>query len=523
MYKVFIVEDEHLIRESLRKLLLSHSENYPISFAGEAADGELGLAAMLDVKPDILITDIRMPFMDGLTLAKEAKKILPWIKIILISGYDDFDYAKSAIQLGVEEYLLKPIKEMELQDTLTNVIAKLDTQKELTAPSAAQPNTFIFELQKNHFLNGLYKGELAVEDVISESQQFNRHLLGNKFTVLLATNKYDADFADYNRFSEYLTLLFGDDPAIIFSSISSEYIKFLVFQPDKQRLLEKCYQIANTLIHELEQDDTYDIVVAFGNVVERISEIKNAFQITEHLIQTYGNLRTEKIISYEDDILDGEVSPTNPFKLDIADKIARLDPTKIDELVHELSGTPHDKEERNRLYRFFVLIELVNLVQKKEIETAELSLEQLSNIEYLAAVANTLEQFQLVATPLITYLSNHKINAKMVKYQSVIQKALTFINQHFTDPDISLNTVADEVTLSPAHFSTIFSQAMEITFIDYLTNARLNHAKKLLKETDDRLGTIAFAIGYNDPNYFSYLFKKKIAISPKEYRNQVNQ
>lgn len=523
MYKVFIVEDEHLIRENLRKLLLSYSETYPISFAGEAADGELGLAAMLDVKPDILITDIRMPFMDGLTLAKEAKKSLPWIKVIFISGFDDFDYAKSAIQLGAEEYLLKPIKEEELQETLNNLITKLDSQKELTTTNNDQPNRFIFELQKNHFLNGIFKGELAVQDVIQESQHFNRNLLGNKFTVLLATNKYDADFADYNRFSDYLNLLFGEDPAIIFSSISSEYIKFLVFQPDKQQLLEKCYQIANTLIHELEQDDTYNIVVAFGNVVERISEIKQAFQITEHLIQTYGSLRTEKIISYEDDILDGEVSPTNPFKLDIADKIASLDPTKIETFIYELSGIPNDTEERNRLYRFFVLIELVNLVQKKEPHLREIDLVQLSNIEYLSAVATTIDQFQLLATSLVTHLNEHQINPKMVKYHSVIQKALTFIHHHFTDPDISLNTVANEVALSPAHFSTIFSQAMDITFIEYLTNARLNHAKKLLKETDDRLGTIAFAIGYNDPNYFSYLFKKKVSISPKEYRNQINQ
>lgn len=522
MYKVFIVEDEHLIRDNLRKLLLSYGDDYPISFAGEAADGELGLAAMLDVKPDILITDIRMPFMDGLTLAKEAKKILPWLKIIFISGYDDFEYAKTAIQLGAEEYLLKPIKERELQETLSQVIKKLDNQKELTSPNTNQPNNFIFELQKNHFLNGLYKGELGIQEVINESQHFNRTLLGNKFTVLLATNKYDANFADYNRFSEYLTLLFGDDPAILFSSISSEYIKFLVFQPDKHQLLEKCYQIANTLIHELEQDDTYEIVVAFGNVVERISEIKNAFQITEHLIQTYGNLRTEKIISYEDDILEGEVSPTNPFKLDLADKIASIAPTNIEELVHELAGIPDDTDERNRLYRFFILIELVNLVQKKEPQPTELDLEQLSNIEYLSAVAKTIEQFQALATPLITYLSVTKINPKMVKYHSVIQKALAFINQHFTDPDISLNTVADEVALSPAHFSTIFSQAMDVTFIDYLTNARLTYAKKLLKETDDRLGTIAFAIGYNDPNYFSYLFKKKVSISPKDYRNKPN-
>lgn len=519
MYKVFIVEDEHLIRDNLRKILISYTKSLPISFSGEAGDGELGLAAMLDLKPDILITDIRMPFMDGLTLAQEAKKIMPWLKIIFISGYDDFEYAKTAIKLGADEYLLKPIKEDELKNALIQVIEKLDSQKKISESTSADSPLFLNELQKNHFLNGIFHGELNVTEVIEETQQLKRNVMGQQYIVLLATNKYDANFEDYNQFSKYLNILFGDDPHIIFSSISAEYIKFLVFHQDKHQLLEKCYQIAHTLIHELEQEKTDKIVVAFGSVVERISEIKHSFQITEHLIQTYGKLRTEQIISYEDDIQNGEVSPTNPFKLDLADRLSSLDPNDIADLVTELAGIPGDTEERNRLYRFFVLIELVSLSRKKERLSGDPDLKHLSNIEYLASAAATVDNFQAVATPLIKDLTANKINPKMVKYRSVIQKALNYINQNFTDPDISLNSVAEEVALSPAHFSTIFSQAMDTTFIDYLTNARIELAKKLLKETDDRLGAIAFAIGYSDPNYFSYLFKKKVSVSPKKYRD----
>jgi len=99
MYKVFIVEDEHLIRDSLRNQLLYLAETHPLVFAGEASDGEMALASIMDVKPDILLTDIRMPFMDGLSLAKEVRKIFPWIRIIFISGFDDFDYARTAIQV----------------------------------------------------------------------------------------------------------------------------------------------------------------------------------------------------------------------------------------------------------------------------------------------------------------------------------------------------------------------------------------------------------------------------------------
>lgn len=125
MYKVFIVEDEHLIRDNLRHQIISLAEKYPIIYSNEAADGELALASILDIRPDIILTDIKMPFMDGLTFAKEAKKLLPLVRIIFISGFDDFDYAKTALQLQADDYLLKPIKNEDLEQTLIKVIAAL--------------------------------------------------------------------------------------------------------------------------------------------------------------------------------------------------------------------------------------------------------------------------------------------------------------------------------------------------------------------------------------------------------------
>lgn len=119
MYKVFIVEDEHRIRDSLRNQLLSLAETHPLIFSGKPPTAcEMALASIMDVKPDILLTDIRMPFMDGLSLAKEVRKIFPWIRIIFISGFDDFEYARTAIQVQADAYLLKPIKDTELIQTL---------------------------------------------------------------------------------------------------------------------------------------------------------------------------------------------------------------------------------------------------------------------------------------------------------------------------------------------------------------------------------------------------------------------
>lgn len=518
MYKVFIVEDEHLICDHLRKLLLSFKSDLPIRFAGEASDGEMGLAMMLDVKPDILITDIRMPFMNGLLLAKEAKKYFPWLRIIFISGFNDFDYAKTAIQLGVDEYLLKPIKKEELYFSLKKGIEKLESLKNTMIHPADYSQNFMIDIKKNHFLNGLFKGELSMQEFLEESQNFKRNFVGKKYTVLLATNKYDVKFADYYRFSEYLNYLFGNDEHLIFSSISSNYIKFLVSHSNKKSLLGKCYQLANTLIHELEKESTYEIVIAFRSVVERISEIKTSFIITEQLIHTHSNLRIDKVISYEDDIKDNSISSVNLFKVDLANKIASLKPENRNALIVELTGQTGETDERNRLYRFFILTELINLLQKRTNEQCPFNLDKLSNMDYLSSLSVSIDDYQALLTQLFDYLMTNQINPSMIKYKPIIQKALDYIEAHFNDPDISLHSVADEVSLSPSHFSTIFSQSMNCTFIEYLINQRISYAKKLLKETDDKLASITIDIGYNDPNYFSYLFKKKEKISPNEYR-----
>lgn len=121
---------------------------------------------------------------------------------------------------------------------------------------------------------------------------------------------------------------------------------------------------------------------------------------------------------------------------------------------------------------------------------------------------------------MIHYLIEVKIQPAMEKYQSVISHALKFINDSFADPDMSLNLVAEEAALSPSHFSTIFSQSLGKTFIEYLTDQRIHLAKTFLMTANKRLSEIANEVGYNDPNYFSFLFKKKQEVSPKKYREK---
>ncbi|WP_265455131.1 response regulator [Enterococcus sp. HY326] len=515
MYKVFIVEDEHLIRESLRQQVNDLAKKLPIEYLDEAADGELALSSILDLRPDIILTDIKMPFMDGLTFAKEARKLLPYVRLIFISGFDDFEYAKTAIQVQADDYLLKPIKSGELEEALSKAVKNLDQQKkQLEGPST--DSVIKIESQKNLLLNNLLSGTIAISDVVKQIEPFQKSLVGKKINVMLISNRDEHFLGDYTQYAEKLNFLYQTDPQIFFSSLSSRFIKLLIFDSNEKTILEKSYQVAQTLINELEVGSD-NLVVATGPIVERISDLPRSYRKAKDMLDSYGLIRVEKIMSYEDNLKEGELSPTNPFKIDLSQRLADLTEKEIPNFIAELS---QDQEtvERTRMFRFFILIELKGLIYRNEnIDPDEIDIE-LDNIELLTTAPNNQQAFQGVLANLLPQLLAKKGNPMMQKYQSVIQQALNYIKENFADPNISLKSVAEVVNLSAAHFSTIFSQSTGSTFIEYLTNQRIEKAKQLLLTTDLRLSDIAFEIGYNDPNYFSFLFKKKVEMSPKDYR-----
>lgn len=517
MYKVFIVEDEYLIRDSLRHHILELSETFPITYIGEAGDGEMALSSILDLKPDIILTDIRMPFMDGLTFAKEARKIFPWVRIVFISGFDDFDYTKEAIQIQVDDYLLKPIKKHDLENSIQTIITQLNEQKNKIIKEL-DSHILLTEVRKNHLLNGIYKGKIPISTAFEDFSNFNKNISGKKFAVLLATNKFNRDFNDYTIFSEHLKQLFDNDEALLFSSTSSRFIKFLVFESNKDTLLEKCYQIAHTLIHEFEVSSEDDMTVAIGPVVNRFSEIPLSYEKTKELINTHSPFHAEKIINYEDDIKELDVSSDFPLKINLDQEINMLTSDNKEDLIIKLTKD-HSNFERTRMMRFFTLTELNRLIEKKQF-TKDSTFNVNSTFDNMLSVSTDKIKFEQTIRSMIDYLSNSDTNPSMIKYRSVMMHALTFIDQNYTSHDISLNRVAKELYLSPTHFSTIFSQSMKQTFIDYLTEKRIDLAKNKIIQTNNKVSDIAFDVGYNDPNYFSFLFKKKQGLSPKEYRKK---
>ena len=183
--KVFLVEDEMVIRRGIKNSIDWEKEGY--IFCGEASDGELAYPMIIKEKPDILITDIRMPFMDGLELCKLVKKELPNIKILILSGYDEFDYAKEAIRLGVTEYLLKPISSGKLLEALNGVSESIRREKEdkdlvRKYMEEMRENT---EHEKQKFFEQMIAGNLSMADALETGKKYEMSLSAGMYNLLL--------------------------------------------------------------------------------------------------------------------------------------------------------------------------------------------------------------------------------------------------------------------------------------------------------------------------------------------------
>jgi len=200
-YKVFLVEDEIVAREGIRDNVDWRSAGF--EFCGEAPDGEIALPLIEKTQPDVIITDIKMPFMDGLQLSKVIREQMPWVKIIILSGHDEFEYAQSAIKLGVTEYLLKPINASEIQNVLKTVATTLDQESEERKNLKELQSQIkdILTLQRERLLLQLVVGGVSSTEAIEQCRQIGLDIIAQQYlVVLIKVHFYEDDgYVDFDR------------------------------------------------------------------------------------------------------------------------------------------------------------------------------------------------------------------------------------------------------------------------------------------------------------------------------------
>lgn len=521
MYKIFVVEDEPLIRQSLRTAI--ETSDGPYVFSGEAGDGEMALSMMMDLQPDILITDIKMPFMDGLELSRLATETLPWLKTIIVSGHDEFGYAQQAISIGVDQYLLKPIRQAELLKAVETTAASIEAEKKRGTLSSRYDEQDVEAALFRQLMHHVLFGDTPAARMLEEGKALGISLMHTLHQVVLVQLNGTPEAVRAAR--EHVLGRLGRDvmtPGIF--TVPSQ-LAFLVSADAPEALSEEAYTTLRIVLHDLEAGGV-ETVTVLSEPVERLSSVSDAYERADAMVRLAGHLYSGQIV----DLVDRTQVPavidagTGAFGARFAKKLQIADMDEIRAMLNEFLVSIDDAVLSSRIGRYQILLDIYNacLGVIGERETAESGASPIASILDLVEASLTREDFDAMCSSVLEQtVQARQHSTEASTRSSVIQQAVEFIEENYNNPDISLHLVSAHVGFSPAHFSMVFSQRMGRTFIDYLTGVRIDKAQELLRTTDKKLSSIAADVGYNEPNYFSYVFKKRVGMSPKEFRNRL--
>lgn len=534
--KVFLVEDEMVIRRGIKNSIDWEKEGY--IFCGEASDGELAYPMIIKEKPDILITDIRMPFMDGLELCKLVKKELPNIKILILSGYDEFDYAKEAIRLGVTEYLLKPISSGKLLEALNGVSESIRREKEdkdlvRKYMEEKRENT---EHEKQKFFEQMIAGNLSMADALETGKKYEMNLSAGMYNLLL----FRFTLGEENRKSG--ELLGEAEYAIEKLTERLEYVfefqrgvegwAFLLMADNEEQMSERVKELSKDLEEIMKNYSTIAYFGGIGQPVARLRELEESFREAERALAARFTMELNRIISVEDirmaqnvDTLDdieitsfGEIEKTRTMLEKFLNNGAE---DEIDEFVDVYINELPEENLKSVLMRQYIIMDayIVMMSFCEKIEGIEGEMQaQSEELKNSMKTIQTLEEIKNYIRMLLKKIIGVRDTISGRRYSDIIEIAKDQIRKTYMSDEISLNTIAAEVGMSPSYFSSIFSKEMGKTFVEYLTEIRMDRAKELLMCSSMKTSEIGYEVGYKDPHYFSYIFKKTQNCTPKEFR-----
>ncbi|MBO7484996.1 MAG: response regulator [Spirochaetaceae bacterium] len=526
MYKVFIVDDEVIVREGIRSKI--DWDNTEFELAGEAADGEIALSMIQDIKPDILITDIKMPFMDGLELARMVKKIQPWIRIIILSGHDEFEYAKKAISIGIDDYLLKPFTAEDVLASMRKATMQIDKErKQLSAMTEMKEALKTKErLVQKEFLSDLVHGISDMSSVMQKSQELQLDLIARYYKIFIT--KIETQSQSAKKIQDACSLLnsYADGwDGIIRFFLHKNRMVCIVKSNTREEIEEKVYSIAETIEHVIKTNSECTVITAIGTTVDHLSLLKESYEDAKKIIEISNYNNQNRIISSDDLQLNSdellELKENDP----LVDRLKYAGKNEISALIEESMLLIKKNPGQFQVFASYLLVDLIFAVSKLvenlggDIKTENPEILQRNFIEN--AVLDE-DNFRKKMESILNFAVEFRDSKMTGRYGDVILKAKEYIDKNYADQNTTLTTVAEVVCLSPNHFSTIFSQECKTTFIEYLTNVRIENAKRLIRETDMKGYDIAYECGFSDPHYFSYIFKKNTGLSPREFKGTIS-
>lgn len=523
MYRVMLVDDERPVLESMKKVI--DWESLGFSVCETAESGNQACEIMKKARFDLVITDVRMPQMDGLELAEYIAEHFPHTEMIIISGYDEFDYARSAMRSGVMEYITKPTNRVELEKALESAARRIQRREDMDnniRNLKAEVEKRIPVLKNQYFNDWMNQNPPENSNIEQRLQYYHSPLRGKSYCLWC----FDTDSREsYGAVPEMKELLWTQLRLIVREMIKDELIcdyftkgHFLFYIVEKKEEIPKEFteNMLERILSEFYNLTHVSVSVAVSREYQSYDRLYLAGKDCETALEERCNLGGGSCIFYEEIQMFPDVSLEHHQELmnQICLKIRTLNQEGTRKLVEKLyTQMQEDKAIYPQFYSQTILIltELCNVAAEEETKE-RIRRDMAGLVEY--KTADVLMKLVLkTAHDIIDCASRDTAG----KNQKIMEQIMAYVEKHIRE-EIALADVADAVHLSKNYLCSIFKKETGETFFSYLTKARMEKAKQLLRRTEDKVYVIAEEVGYTDYTYFSQVFKKHVGVTAGEYR-----
>ncbi len=505
MIKLLIVDDEQIEREGMQAIL---EKTYPEHIIKQAKNGKMAVEMATEFQPDVIFMDIKMPGMNGLEAVEQISANHPHIKFIMVTAYDTFDYMRHAIKLGVKDYLLKPSKASDIIVTVGKVLKQIEEERKTLAlsqyhQSALQKTLTLVETDVVTQLLFDHVHEVHVDmlvemlDIPSTNEMF-------VMLVMLPTGSEHV----YSKVKEKVRHTKSGWVGALYGS----QLPIIVFRQPEKSYRSQATSLAREILSLSQAQLGTGWFIGVGEVCYSLDHIKQSYQ--DALVATMDTTLPSKYRFYKDmsllgDSSNDQLAPHQKKEFFDQIRLGNWDYIRLSVLnilqVYENDGTELVKTQQRMLEVLWIVSRVLS---EMGVETAS---------PLYSSQASDYRQLRLETIQMLDWMRQSYVNHYEKLESDTIQQIKQYIIDH-SHEDISLDALAKKVGLSPIYISKMFKEKLGINYIDFLTECRIEKAKKLMCDPDKSIKEITFEVGYHDPNYFSKVFKKMVAVSPNKYR-----
>ena len=525
LIKVLIVDDEHLVRSLLKRCIDWNSIGMEI--VGEATSGEEAIDLTFKYKPDLIFTDICMTNIDGIEFADYVIKIFPNIRVVIISGYDDFKYAQRSIRAGIKDYLVKPIDDVVVLATALKMKMEIQKERESISENTILQNQFIKNLPflVERLFNRLIHSIIDINEVKRQMDYLNLKFKYNDFQVaiieiiLKKQESYEEGVINYynkilNELKEYLK---QDEEISIFFD---DNYRITIINNGGFDIFEKLFENIEVKVLNAFK---YSYSIGIGTTKNGIENIEKSYSEALDALNYRIILGNNAVIKYEDINLPMETKEDITIKIDDKLKVYFLSGSvetiqNIINTIFEKKGTSTNMSINNiREYAFTYVSTILEIIKELDIDIKELRLkkfnlyEEIFELDTIPDIKKYVMDISSKAIEIINYYKSRKSN-------KLIDDISQYMKLNFGDCELSLSKVAHVFFINPSYLSRIFKKEMGVNFMEYLIKLRLDKAIMLLNNMDLKAYEVGEKVGISDSSYFSTCFKRYTGFSISEYK-----